>query len=49
MENKVMKVVDANGSLILKAPMAQNRIFKVELKVIKNRCLARSATSEEWI
>lgn len=29
MENRVLEIMDANGSLILKAPIAQNIIFKV--------------------
>lgn len=47
MENKVLKVMDANGSLILKAHMAQNRTFKVELKVMEHKYLATSASREE--
>ncbi|XP_058777925.1 uncharacterized protein LOC131652155 [Vicia villosa] len=38
LEDKI--VVDASGVLILKALMAFNRTFKVELKVLKHRCLA---------
>lgn len=49
MENRVLKDMDANGSLIRKAHMAQNRTFKVELKVIEHRCLATAASREEWI
>lgn len=45
----MLKVMDANGSLILKAPMAQSRTFKVELKVIENKYLAMAASREEWI
>lgn len=34
MENKVLRVLDQNSVLILKAPMAANRTFKIELKVM---------------
>ncbi|XP_050890542.1 uncharacterized protein LOC127095947 [Lathyrus oleraceus] len=40
MENKVLRVMDTNKYLIPKVPMAPNRIFKVELKVMEHRCLA---------
>lgn len=40
MENKGMRVMDAKGALVLKAPMAAKRTFKVELKVMEHRCLA---------
>lgn len=49
MENKVLKVMHANGSLILKAHMAQNITFKFELKVMDHRCLTTTASREEWI
>lgn len=48
-ENKVLKVIEANDSLILKAHMTQNRTFKVEQKLMEHRCLAISASREEWI
>lgn len=43
----MLKVVDANGNLIIKAPMAQNIAFKVEMKVMEHRCLAMVANKEE--
>ncbi|XP_050895198.1 uncharacterized protein LOC127101799 [Lathyrus oleraceus] len=36
MENKGLRVMDANGVLVLKAPMDANRTFKVELKVMEH-------------
>lgn len=39
MEDKILHVLDVNNVLILKAPMAANRTFKVELKVMKHRYL----------
>jgi hypothetical protein len=33
-EDKMMRVVDANGRLILKAPMSQNRTFKIKLNMM---------------
>lgn len=49
MENKAPHVIDANMVLILKALMAANRNFKVELKVMENRFLATKASREKWI
>ncbi|XP_058771127.1 uncharacterized protein LOC131644592 [Vicia villosa] len=49
LEDKILRVVDASGVLILKAPMATNRTFKVELKVLEHRCLATAASREEWL
>jgi hypothetical protein len=49
LENKMLRVLDSNGVLILKAPMAANRTFKVELKVMEHRCLATTASREEWL
>ncbi|XP_058742106.1 uncharacterized protein LOC131614553 [Vicia villosa] len=49
LEDKILRVVDASGVLILKAPMASNMTFKVELKVLEHRCLATAASREELI
>lgn len=49
MENKVLSVIDANVSLILEVPIDQNKNFKVELKLIKHRCLVTTASREESI
>ncbi|XP_058783965.1 uncharacterized protein LOC131658716 [Vicia villosa] len=49
LEDKILRVVDASGVLILKAPMATNRTFKVELKVLEHSCLATGASREEWL
>lgn len=49
MKNKTIYVMYANGVLVLKAHMASNRTFKVDLKVMKHGCLATSASREEWI
>src|SRR4051812_42084549 len=49
LEDKILRFVDASGVLILKAPMATNRTFKVELKVLEHRCLATAASREEWL
>ena len=48
-EDKLMRVVDANGRLILKAPMSQNRTFKIELNVMEHKCLSTAASRDEWI
>ncbi|XP_050916184.1 uncharacterized protein LOC127131298 [Lathyrus oleraceus] len=49
MKNKVLRVLDQNSILILKAHMAANRTFKIELKVVEHRCLATAASHEEWL
>lgn len=49
MENKALRVMEANGVLILKYSMASNKTFKVELKVTEHRRLAIVASQEEWI
>ncbi|XP_073221577.1 uncharacterized protein [Cicer arietinum] len=47
MENKVLRVLDQNGVLILKAPVAANRTFKIELEIMEHRCLTTSASRDE--
>lgn len=37
MKNKMLRVMDANMVLVLKAPMAPKRTFKVKLKVMEHR------------
>ncbi|XP_050915629.1 uncharacterized protein LOC127130704 [Lathyrus oleraceus] len=49
LEDKILRVLDSNGVLILKAPMAANRTFKAELKVMDHRCLATVASRDEWL
>lgn len=48
-ENKALHVMDADEVLILKAHIAPNRTFKVELKVVEHRCITTIASREEWI
>jgi hypothetical protein len=45
----MMRVLDSNGRLILKAPMSQNRTFKIELNVMEHKCLATTTNKDEWI
>ncbi|XP_050888925.1 uncharacterized protein LOC127094097 [Lathyrus oleraceus] len=49
LEDKILRVLDSNGVLILKTLMAANRTFKVELKVMEHRCLATAASRDEWL
>ncbi|XP_058726725.1 uncharacterized protein LOC131628503 [Vicia villosa] len=49
LEDKILRVADASGVLILKAPMATNRTFKVELKVLEHMCLTTTSSREEWL
>lgn len=48
MENKGLRVMDANMILVLKPPMVANRTFKVELEVMEHICLATTTSREEW-
>ena len=46
-EDKMMRVVDANGRLISKAHMYQNRTFKIELNVMEHKFLSTAASRDE--
>ncbi|GAU36961.1 hypothetical protein TSUD_57390 [Trifolium subterraneum] len=48
-EDRLMKLTDANGRLILKAPMSQNMTFKIELDVLEHRCLTTAASKDECL
>jgi hypothetical protein len=45
-EDKLMKVTDSNGRLILKASMSQYRTLKIELNVLEHMCLAIAASKD---
>jgi hypothetical protein len=47
-KDKMVRVLDSNGRLILKDPMSQNRTFKVELNVMEHTCLATEASRDEY-
>ena len=49
MENKVLRVFDRKGILILRAPMDANRTFKIELKLMEHKCLSTTASRDEWL
>ncbi|XP_050914577.1 uncharacterized protein LOC127129435 [Lathyrus oleraceus] len=46
LEDKILRVLDSNGVLTLKASMDANRTFKVELKVMEHRCLATAESRD---
>lgn len=48
MENKEMKVFDADNRLLLKAPLAKNRTFKVGIQIMEHKCFATAVSKEEW-
>jgi hypothetical protein len=48
-EEKVMKIYDSNGKLILKVQMSNNRTFKIELDIMEHRCFAPSEKRGEWL
>ncbi|GAU44417.1 hypothetical protein TSUD_100640 [Trifolium subterraneum] len=50
LENRELKIYDAKSRLILKAPLSNNRTFKIEINVIDHHCLASITNPEEnWI
>lgn len=49
MEEKVLKAYDSNKHLILKAPLAKNKIFKVGFEMLEYKCLATVVNQEEWL
>ena len=48
-EEKMMRVIDVNGRLILKAPMSQNKTFKIDLNMMEQKCLSTAASRDKWI
>jgi transposase InsO family protein len=48
-EDKMMKLYDSNGKLILKVQMSSNRTFKIELDIMEHRCLDTSENRSEWL
>ena len=48
-KDKMMRVVSVNGRLILKAPMSQNRTFKIKLNLMEHKFLSTTASRDEWI
>ena len=48
-EDKMIRVVDANGRLILKDPIYQNITFKIELNVMEHKCLSTATSRDKWI
>jgi transposase InsO family protein len=49
LEDKAMKVHDTEQRLLVKAILSKNRIFKVELGVLMQQCLATAVDKEEWL
>ncbi|GAU26253.1 hypothetical protein TSUD_224440 [Trifolium subterraneum] len=47
-EDRMMKLMDSNRKLILKAPMSRNRTFKIELNVMNHMCLATAIERDDW-
>ena len=48
-KDKMMRVVDANEILNLKALMSHNRTFKIELNMMEHKCLMTAARRHECI
>ncbi|GAU50018.1 hypothetical protein TSUD_331710 [Trifolium subterraneum] len=47
-EDRMMKLMDSNRKLVLKAPMSRNRTFKIELNVMNHMCLATAIERNDW-
>lgn len=48
-EEKITRVLDSGGRLILKAPMSQNKTLRIEINVMEHNCLATATSMDEWI
>ncbi|XP_045828918.1 uncharacterized protein LOC123920669 [Trifolium pratense] len=48
MENKLLKVYNTKGNLMLKTEMSKNRTFKIGLNVLNHKCLMTASSREEW-
>ena len=48
-KDKMMRVINVRGRLILKAHMYQNRTFKIELNVMEHKFLSTANSRYEWI
>lgn len=46
-EDKMMRVLDLGGKLILKEPMSHNKTFKIKLDVMEHKCLTNGASRDE--
>lgn len=45
-----MKVYNGEGRMILKAPLADNKTFKIEINMVDNKCLASATVKDKnWI
>ena len=48
-ENKILRILDRNRVLILRALIAANRTFEIELKVMEHKFLATTSSRDEWL
>lgn len=49
LEDKAMKVYDTEHNLLMKGILSNNRIFKIELGMLLQQCLATAVDKEEWL
>ena len=50
LERNQMKVYRADGRLIMKAPLTENKTFKVEINIFDHMCLASTAVEDKnWL
>lgn len=48
-EYQMLKVYDQQKKMVLKAPLFNNRTFKVGIQVMEHRCLSVASSNEEWL
>ncbi|XP_073223563.1 uncharacterized protein [Cicer arietinum] len=49
MEHVEMRLFDSSRRLILKAPLSENRTFKIDVQINENKCLAAKVRNEDWL
>lgn len=49
LKDKMMKVCDPKGRLVLKAPLSKNRTFQVPIQILEHKWLATSVSKNEWL
>ncbi|XP_019415271.1 PREDICTED: uncharacterized protein LOC109326848 [Lupinus angustifolius] len=48
MKDRMLKIYNEEGNLILKAPLSQNRTFKIGIQLADHKCL-KSIVDETWV
>jgi hypothetical protein len=48
MEDRMLRVIDVKGNLVLKAPMSKNMTLKIKLDFIKHKCILIPTSRDKW-